>query len=96
MNNLSLDELVFGIANTVDITQEDLLELRRPVRRRSRPNRDLLIYLAWRNSELSVSDPGGFFGVSYSSIAGARARSDQVLNRSRKLSARLKESGYFN
>jgi len=84
-------QTVRDIAKVIDIDSEELKELLRPVRRRIRPMRDLLIYLVWRNSHHRVSLVASTFGLKHSSLSAARTRGKEYLNRNRKLRSALKK-----
>lgn len=75
------------IATVVHLSDEEVEELRKPVRRRRRPMRDLLIYLVWRNSHHSLQAIGEYFHVKPTSLPAAKARGAEYLKKTRKLRA---------
>ena len=71
------------------ISDDALAELRRPVRGRERPLRDVLIYLAWRRGGFPLESVGAHFGVGYTAVVNARKRGAEHLRKSRKLRGKL-------
>jgi hypothetical protein len=84
-------ELVQEISGIAGISQEDLSDFKQPLRRRSRPMRDLLIFLVWRNSQHNVQAIADFFGMNYSSISAARSRGQEYLCKNRKIRSAIKK-----
>ena len=82
-----IEEHVEEIAHVLNLTDDEVEELRQPVRRRSRPMRDALIYLVWRNSHHSLQAIGGYFRVRPTSLPAAKARGSEHLRTNRNLRA---------
>jgi putative transposase len=74
------------------ISDDALAELRRPVRGRERPLRDVLIYLAWRRGAFALERVGAYFGVGYTTVVNARKRGAERLRKSRGLRRKLRAS----
>ena len=87
----ALAEEVDAIRMALEVSDEELAELRRPIRRRTRPLRDILIYLVWKRSQHTLTAIGECLGVHYSSVPNARSRGEERIRKDRKLRARLKE-----
>lgn len=87
----SVEEHVREIAAVAGLPDEEVEELRKPIRRRSRPMRDVLIYLVWRNSHHKLGSIGEFFQVAYTTLPAARARGESYLKKNTKLRAKFRE-----
>jgi putative transposase len=63
--------------------------LRRPTRRTARPDRDLLIYLLWRDGRFRLTRIGDYFGIGYPAVSVAKARAEARLQNDKALRQRL-------
>ncbi len=86
----SVAELARRWAEALDISPEDLEELRRPRRHVERPMRDLLIHLVWRASDQRVSDIGAHFGVGAAGVSVASRRAEAHLRTNRRLAEQVR------
>ncbi|MDP6502166.1 MAG: hypothetical protein QF886_01065 [Planctomycetota bacterium] len=86
----SIEELVGEIASTIGLPSEEVEELRKPIRRRRRPMRDVLIYLVWRNSHQAQQVIADYFHVTYTALPAARTRGAAYLKQKPKLRAAAK------
>ena len=86
-----VEELVAGFAAIIGLTADEVEGLRRPIRRRQRPMRDLLIYLVWRNGHHTAEAVGEFFRVARTALPSARTRGAAYLAQNKKLKAKLKD-----
>jgi putative transposase len=64
--------------------------LRRPTRHTVRPDRDLMIYLLWRDGRFRLAQIGEYFGISYPAVSLAKARAEARLQKDKPLQRRLK------
>lgn len=74
------------ILNIGDAAYRSLL---RPVRRTVRPERDLLIYLLWRDGRFRLAQIAEHFGIKYAAVSLAKTRAEAHLQKDRKLRRRL-------
>jgi len=63
--------------------------LRRPTRHAARPDRDLLIYLLWRDGRFRLAQIGEYFGVGYPAVSVAKARAEARLQNDKAFQRRL-------
>jgi REP element-mobilizing transposase RayT len=80
-----LPDFVTGCAVRMGLDARELASLRRPVRGRTRRERDMLMYLAWRSGRFRLSQIGEYFHVGYTTVANARTRVEVELDKNRKL-----------
>ena len=77
----SVEEAVEAQARRLGISRETLERLRRPLRGRERPQRDILIHLAWQAGHFPLKRIGAYFGVGYTAVANARGHGARHLRR---------------
>ena len=87
--SVAVGEVLERFRDELGLKEEEWAELRKPVRRRRRPLRDVLIYLALRGSDETLGAIGEYFGVGYTTIANARTRGEAHLQKDRKLRRKL-------
>lgn len=63
--------------------------LRSPARRTVRPERDLLMYLLWRDGRFRLAQIAEHFGTKYAAVSRARARAEARLRKDGRLRRRL-------
>jgi len=81
----TVEEHVRHVASVLNLKIEEVEQFRKPVRRQSRPMRDLLIYLVWRNSHQTLQALGDYFNVAPSSLPAAKMRGKEQLSKRREL-----------
>jgi putative transposase len=88
----SVAELTERHARALGISAKALAELRRPIRGRERPLRDVLLFLLWKTARFPLSLMADYFGVGYTSVVNARIRGQAYLSRHPELHKRLSRS----
>jgi REP element-mobilizing transposase RayT len=83
--------VVQRVQRAVELSDEEVEELRRPIRRRSRPLRDVLIYLVWKSTDHRLESLSEFFHVGYTTISTARVRGEEYLKRNKGLRSKVQE-----
>jgi putative transposase len=63
--------------------------LRRPARHVARPERDVLIYLLWRDGRFRLAQIGEYFGIGYPAVSLAKTRAETLLQKDKPLRRRL-------
>ena len=82
-------EQVGPLGQALGLTLDEVAEFRRPIRRRARPLRDVLIYLLWRNSDYMLLEIGEYFNIGYTAVGNARVRGESHLKGNRRLKLML-------
>ncbi|MBN2128083.1 MAG: transposase [Sedimentisphaerales bacterium] len=77
-------ERLAAYADRLGIAGPDLEELLRPVRHRERPDRDVLMYLLWRDGRLRLGQIAPHFGVGYGAVSRACRRTERRVQTDRK------------
>jgi REP element-mobilizing transposase RayT len=72
-------------ARGLGIAQNDLEALRRPIRGRIRPLRDVLMHAVWSEGHYGLAEIARHFGVGYTGVVNARRRAADHLARNRRL-----------
>jgi hypothetical protein len=85
----SVDAFVADCAGPMDLAASDVAQLRRPVRGRERPLRDMLILLSWQSGRFTLTEIGHYFNVGYTSVANARSRAQSALRKNKALRSQL-------
>jgi len=88
-NRRSVEEEVARYRLMLGLSSDDVEKLRRPLRGRERPLRDVLIYLLWHSGAHRLSEIGQYFNVGYTSVANARTRGAEHLRKSKGLRRKL-------
>ena len=70
---------------------DDWTEFLKPLRRRNRPERDLVIYILSNLARFSNQQIGREFGVGYTAIPGALQRAEKLLAEDRRLWGMVKD-----
>lgn len=89
MGRESVGEAVERWRRALGVSPEELALLRRPIRGRERPERDVLIHAVWNAGGRALGEIGEYFGVGYTSVVNARGRAAVRLRRDRALRKRL-------
>lgn len=84
-------EQVEQLRKALGLTPQEVKEFQRPIRRRARPLRDVLIWLLWKNSDYTLQEIGEYFSIGYTTVGNARVRGEHHLKQNRKLRATLKD-----
>ena len=79
------------LRKALGLTPSQVAEFRRPIRRRARPLRDILIWLLWKNTDYTLQELGEYFNIGYTTVGNARVRGEHSLKQNRKLRATLKD-----
>ena len=90
LRSRAVAEPVESLRQALGLTREEVAEFRRPVRRRTRPLRDVLLYLLWKNSDYTLLEIGEHFNIGYTAVGNARVRGARHLNQDRELKRKLK------
>jgi REP element-mobilizing transposase RayT len=88
----SVDERIDDYRKRLDISETEYQEFLRPVRRRQRPKRDLLMYLLWRDGHHTLAEIAHHFHVKYTAVCQARTRAEAILPNDRLLRRSLQAS----
>ena len=75
----ALTERIEEYRKQLGISRAEYEDFLRPVRRRSRPKRDLLLYLLWREGHHTLAEIAGHFHVKYTAVCQARTRAQRRL-----------------
>jgi putative transposase len=89
----SIDERVEGYRTRLDLSEAEYQDYLRPIRRRSRPKRDLLMYLLWRDGHHTLVEIAKHFHVEYTAVCQARTRAEVILAKDKRLRRSLQERG---
>jgi hypothetical protein len=73
------------------IDSQEYASLLRPIRRRERPMREVLMYLLWRQGRFRMGQIAEQFGIGDSAVSHACRRAEQRLQTERKLQSQLKD-----
>jgi len=90
---VGLERVMEDVTKAMKLSEEEVEQLKRPVRGIERPMRDLLIYLIWRQGSFRLSEIGNLFQVGYTSISNARIRGEAAIQQDKRLQVRLKKCG---
>lgn len=85
--SIPVEEHVRHVASVLNSKIEEVEQFRKPVRRQSRPLRDVLIYLVWRNSHQALQAIGDYFHVAASTLPATKTRGKKHLSKRRELRA---------
>ncbi|MBN1362643.1 MAG: hypothetical protein JW993_18745 [Sedimentisphaerales bacterium] len=80
----SIPERLREYAGRLEIGQEELAGLLRPIRHRERPDRDALMYLLWREGCFRLGRIAPHFGVGYTAVEQACRRAERRAKTDRK------------
>ena len=89
----SIDDRIDDYRKRLDIREAEYQEFLRPVRRRHRPKRDLLLYLLWRDGHHTLTDIATHFHVKYTAVCQARTRAEAILAKDKRLMRSLQGGG---
>ena len=81
----SIDDRIDDYRKRLDISKAEYQEYLRPVRRRCRPKRDLLMYLLWRDGRYALAEIASHFHVKYTAVCQARTRAERLLEKDKRL-----------
>lgn len=86
----SVAKVVQRLREPLGLSEEVVEEFRRPLRRRSRPLRDVLIYLVWKSTDHRLEALSEYFHVGYTTISTARVRGEEHLKRNKRVRSKVK------
>jgi hypothetical protein len=76
---IDLRERIAECAHRLRVRPQEREEIYRPVRGRSRPRRDVLIYLLWSDGRCGLAEITGTLNVTYGAVSAAKARGEKYL-----------------
>ena len=76
-----IEERIDECRRRLDLDPDECRTLLRPIRHRSRPKRDLLIYLLWRDGRYRLADIGAPFAIGYPAVSAAKTRAETYLKK---------------
>ena len=76
-----IEERIDAHRRLLNLEADECRSLLQPTRHRSRPKRDLLIYLLWREGRHRLADIGAAFAIGYPAVSAAKTRAEAYLKK---------------
>jgi putative transposase len=78
-SSVSLEERITNYAGRIGIRGQEYEQLFRPIRRATRPRRDVLIYLLWSEGQYRLAEIAEAFHIGYAAVSLAKTRAEAYL-----------------